>query len=67
MAQAAVHGVAIDRLPNYTAAAHTLGPALVIGYSRPAHHAYTTAVTRLCAALAETSRLGPAAADQQQR
>jgi GntR family transcriptional regulator/MocR family aminotransferase len=59
VAQAAVHGVAIDRLANYAAAAHSLGPALVIGYSRPADHAYTTAVTRLCAALAETARPGP--------
>jgi GntR family transcriptional regulator / MocR family aminotransferase len=53
VAQAAVHGVAIDRLANYAAAGHRLGPALVIGYSRPAEHAYTAAVTRLCAALAE--------------
>ena len=67
MAQASVHGVAIDRLANYAAPAHTLGPALVIGYSRLADHAYTTAVTRLCAALAETRRPGPAASDQQQR
>ena len=31
------------------------GPALVVGYGRPAEHAFTTAVSRLCAALADGS------------
>jgi GntR family transcriptional regulator / MocR family aminotransferase len=53
IARAAAHGVAVDGLASYATAAHTAGPALVIGYSRPAAHAYTTAITRLCAALAE--------------
>jgi hypothetical protein len=50
------YGVAVDGLAGYATAAHTAGPALVVGYSRPAAHAYTTAITRLCAALAEARR-----------
>ncbi len=52
--RAARHGVAVDGLRLYTAPGHERGPALVIGYGRPAEHAFTTAVGRLCAALAET-------------
>ena len=44
VAGAARHGVAVDGLSTYTAAGHERGPALVIGYGRPAEHAYTTAV-----------------------
>jgi GntR family transcriptional regulator/MocR family aminotransferase len=58
IARAAAHGVAVDGLASYATTAHTTGPALVIGYSRPAAHAYTTAITRLCAALAESGRPG---------
>jgi GntR family transcriptional regulator/MocR family aminotransferase len=56
IARAAAHGVAVEGLASYATAAHVRGPALVVGYSRPAAHAYTTAITRLCAALAESSR-----------
>jgi GntR family transcriptional regulator / MocR family aminotransferase len=52
IARAARHGVAVDGLAGYTAPGHERGPALVVGYGRPAEHAYTTAVGRLCAALA---------------
>ncbi len=55
IARAARHGVAVDGLAAYTAAGHERGAALVIGYGRPAEHAFTTAVSRLCAALAETA------------
>ena len=54
--RASQHGVAVDGLERYRAGA---GPAadgragLVIGYSRPPGHAYTTALARLCAALPE--------------
>jgi GntR family transcriptional regulator / MocR family aminotransferase len=51
--RAAAHGVAVEGLAGYTAAGHERGPALVVGYGRPAEHAFTTAVSRLCAALAE--------------
>jgi GntR family transcriptional regulator / MocR family aminotransferase len=54
IARAAGHGVAVDGLAAYTAPGHERGPALVIGYGRPAEHAFTTAVGRLGAALAET-------------
>jgi len=54
IARAAAHGVAVDGLAAYTAPGHERGPALVVGYGRPADHAYTTAVGRLCAALAKS-------------
>ena len=54
IAGTARHGVAVDGLAAYTATGYERGPALVIGYGRPAEHAFTTAVGRLCAALAET-------------
>ncbi len=56
--RAASHGVAVDGLRLYTAPGHERGPALVIGYGRPAEHAFTTAVGRLCAALAEPGHSG---------
>ena len=52
---AARHGVAVDGLRLYTAPGHERGPALVVGYGHPAEHAFTTALGRLCAALAETT------------
>jgi len=54
------HGVAIDGLRHYRAG--EAGPGddgdqaragLVIGYGRPPEHAYTTALARLCAVLAD--------------
>jgi GntR family transcriptional regulator/MocR family aminotransferase len=53
VARAAARGVAVDGLKLYTDPGHERTPALVVGYGRPAEHAYTTAVGRLCAALAE--------------
>ena len=50
--------MAVDGLRLYTAPGHERGPALVIGYGRPAEHAFTTAVGRLCAALAEPGHSG---------
>jgi GntR family transcriptional regulator / MocR family aminotransferase len=71
VARAARHGVAVEGLGHYAAdglgrhggerhdrhagEGHERGPALVVGYGRPAEHAFTTAVSRLCAALAERS------------
>ena len=55
IARAARHGVAVEGLAGFAAAGHQRGPALVIGFGRPAEHAFTTAVGRLCAALAETA------------
>jgi GntR family transcriptional regulator/MocR family aminotransferase len=56
IARAARHGVAVDGLAAYTAPGHERGPALVVGYGRPADHAFTTAVGRLCAALADSDQ-----------
>jgi GntR family transcriptional regulator / MocR family aminotransferase len=53
VARAAARGVAVDGLKLYTDPGHERAPALVVGYGRPAEHAFTTAVGRLCAALAE--------------
>ncbi len=53
VARAAARGVAVDGLRLYTDPGHERAPALVVGYGRPAEHAFTTAVGRLCAALAE--------------
>ena len=53
VARAAAHGVAVDGLRSYTAPGHERDTALVVGFGRPAQHAFTTAVGRLCAALAE--------------
>ena len=55
--RAAARGVSVHGLASYRAAepdGHR--PALVVGYARPPEHAFTTALARLCAALA-----GPAA------
>src|SRR5215472_7426990 len=63
VAIAARHGVAVEGLGRYAAdglfgdagEGHEPRPALVVGYGRPAEHAFTTAVGRLCAALAGRS------------
>jgi GntR family transcriptional regulator/MocR family aminotransferase len=49
--RAAARGVAVEGLGDYALRAGTRGPALVIGYSAPPVHAYTTALARLTAAL----------------
>jgi GntR family transcriptional regulator / MocR family aminotransferase len=57
---ASEHGVAIDGLGHYRAGGtgpdddgHRARAGLVIGYGRPPEHAYTTALARLCAVLAD--------------
>jgi GntR family transcriptional regulator / MocR family aminotransferase len=50
--QAAGHGLALQGLGSYRAEGVADDRAgLVIGYGRPAEHAYTTALARLCAVL----------------
>jgi GntR family transcriptional regulator/MocR family aminotransferase len=51
MAAAAGRGLALDGMRGYCAAGITHPEALVLGYGTPPAHAFTTAVTRLCAAL----------------
>ncbi len=53
MARAARRGLAIEGLGPYCAPGHPRGPALVLGYGTPAEHAFTGALARLCAVLAE--------------
>ncbi len=56
IARAARHGLAVDGLAHYSVPDSGPGqqrPALVIGYGRPPDHAFTTALARLCAVLAE--------------
>ena len=63
--QAAGHGLALQGLGSYRAEGVADDRAgLVIGYGRPAEHAYTTALARLCAVLDRkvTGRAGVAAA-----
>ena len=55
-ARAAARGLAVDGLASYRAAADGRGPALVVGYGRPAAHASTAALARLCAVLAPPGR-----------
>src|ERR1019366_9086352 len=52
IARAARRGLAVEGLGSYSAVGQHR-PALVIGYGRPPEHAYTTALARLCAALAD--------------
>jgi GntR family transcriptional regulator/MocR family aminotransferase len=61
---AAAHGLAIEGLASYHTGGASHGPALVIGYGRPAEHAFTAALARLGAVLAEAAGAptpGPAA------
>ncbi len=50
--RAAARDVAVEGLGSYAIGHHSRGPALVIGYASPPGHAYTTALTRLCEAIA---------------
>jgi GntR family transcriptional regulator/MocR family aminotransferase len=57
---ASEHGVALDVLGHYRAGGtgpdddgHPVRAGLVIGYGRPPEHAYTTALARLCAVVAD--------------
>ena len=52
IARAAEHGLALAGLESFRAPGPGADRAgLVIGYGRPAEHAYTTALARLCAVL----------------
>ena len=65
IARAAGHGLALQGLGSYRAEGSDDDRAgLVVGYGRPAEHAYTTALARLCAVLDRqvTGRAGAAAA-----
>ena len=53
VARAARRGLAIEGLDAYRTGPARHGPALVVGYSRPPDHAYTAAVARLAAVVAE--------------
>jgi GntR family transcriptional regulator / MocR family aminotransferase len=53
VARAARRGLAVEGLAQYCAPGHPRGPALVLGYGTPAEHAFTGALARLCAVLAE--------------
>jgi GntR family transcriptional regulator/MocR family aminotransferase len=55
VAGAAAHGLAIEGLASYHTGGTGHGPALVIGYGRPAEHAFTTALARLGAVLAQAA------------
>jgi GntR family transcriptional regulator / MocR family aminotransferase len=50
---AAAHGLALEGLSAYHRAGPPQDPALVVGYTRPAAHAYTGALARLTAVLAQ--------------
>jgi GntR family transcriptional regulator / MocR family aminotransferase len=56
VAGAAAHGLAIEGLASFHAGGASHGPALVIGYGRPPEHAFTTALARLGAVLADPAR-----------
>jgi GntR family transcriptional regulator / MocR family aminotransferase len=51
--RAARRGLAVEGLAPYCAPGHPRGPALVLGYGTPPEHAFTGALARLCAVLAE--------------
>jgi GntR family transcriptional regulator / MocR family aminotransferase len=55
VAGAAAHGLAIEGLASYHMGGGSRGPALVVGYGRPTEHAFTTALARLGAALAQAA------------
>jgi len=55
VAGAAAHGLAIEGLASYHTGGTSHGPALVIGYGHPAEHAFTTALARLGAVLAQAA------------
>jgi GntR family transcriptional regulator / MocR family aminotransferase len=50
---AAHRGVAVSGLATFSFGAHARGPALVVGYATPPDHLFTSAVSRLSAALSE--------------
>jgi GntR family transcriptional regulator / MocR family aminotransferase len=52
--RAARRGLGVEGLGSYARGGHTRGPALVIGYAAPPEHAFTGALARLCATLADS-------------
>jgi GntR family transcriptional regulator / MocR family aminotransferase len=56
IARAAARGLALSGLQEYAAPGARHPPALVVGFGTPPAHAFTTAVARLCAILAEPNR-----------
>jgi GntR family transcriptional regulator/MocR family aminotransferase len=54
-ARAARRGLAVEGLAAYSLTEQHDRPALVVGYSTPPDHAFTGAVARLCAVLADPS------------
>ena len=53
VARAEERGLALSGLGWYDLARGGARAGLVIGYARPPEHAYTTAIARLCAVLAD--------------
>ncbi len=58
IARAAEHGLALLGLGTYADEPHEHPPALVVGYAKPPQHAFTAALARLSAVLAEAARSG---------
>jgi GntR family transcriptional regulator/MocR family aminotransferase len=48
-------GLALQGLTDFSAGSHGHAPALVVGYATPPGHAFSTAIARLCAVLAEVT------------
>jgi GntR family transcriptional regulator/MocR family aminotransferase len=55
IASAAARGLALHGLASCRAGQQELGPAVIVGYATPPGHAFSTAVARLCAVLAEVT------------
>ena len=53
LARAAARGLALQGLAGCRAGGQELGPAVIVGYATPPAHAFSAAVARLCAVLAE--------------
>jgi GntR family transcriptional regulator/MocR family aminotransferase len=62
ISRAARRGLAVEGLSALHAGGQQLGPALVVGYATPPAHAFSTAVARLCAVLAQPDNGRPAKA-----
>jgi len=56
VAAAAARGLALDGMRQYRMPGTDYPEALVVGYGTPPAHAFTTAVSRLCAVLSQVSR-----------
>ena len=62
VAAAAARGLALDGMRSYRSAGVPYPESLVLGYGTPPAHAFTTAITRLCAVLQSTQRIARPAA-----